>query len=578
MDRTLFLTAAFLTLFPQGLYSQPSPGAELRGVWITTAAGLDWPKTYNAGEQRASLKDMVAKLKVAHFNTIFFQVRARGDAYYRSTYEPWAENLTGTLGKDPGYDPLQFLLDEAHAAGIEVQAWVNVFKVRGPGRVVNTYPLHPALRFAPHFIEVDGEGWLDPGIPAIRDYSVRVALEIIQKYNIDGLMFDFLRYPGREFPDDDTYDRYGGKKNRDDWRRSNIDMFVSAIYDSARALKPMIKVGSAPIGIYDGDPDGDAFGAYYSYYQDSQGWLAKGKHDYLVPQIYWDIGSTKGDPDFAALARKWQKGSHGRHIYTGIGAYKTNVLREIPTEIDTARKAGALGQVYFRYENIQTFDMFGGRYGQPAFLPAMAWKDSVPPNAPRALAATELGVNVFHVEWLPPLPARDGDSTKSYSLYRSSSPLQSDPRSRVLAAVLSASATFYVDTISTPTSLRYYYTISAIDPASNEGPPSNVAGTVVREALDLKGRLARITSLTTSLPHTAKSPTLISYRLADRASVVLRLFKQGDDDSPVATLAEGIKDQGTYIVGLAQNTLAPGRYVLRLKAGSTELEQAIDFR
>jgi len=521
---------------------------------------------------------MVLKLKGAHFNTIFFQVRARGDAYYQSTFEPWAENLTGTLGKDPGYDPLRFLLDEAHAVGIEVHAWFNVFKVRGPGRVVSTYPLHPALRFPTHLIEVDGEGWLDPGIPAIREYTVRVALEIVRKYDVDGLMFDFLRYPGREFPDEDTFNRYGSKMDKDDWCRSNIDMFVSAVYDSAKALKPMVKIGSAPIGIYDGDPNGDAFGAYYSYYQDSQGWLAKGKHDYLVPQIYWDLGSTKGDPDFATLARKWQKGSHGRHIYTGIGAYKSNVLREIPNEIDTARRAGTVGQVYFRYENIQAFNMFGGRYDQPALLPAMAWKDSVPPNAPRALAATELGVSVFHVEWLPPLPARDGDSIKSYSLYRSSSPLQSDLRTRVFAAVLPAASTFYVDTIVTPVSLRYYYTVSALDPASNEGPASNVASTVVREALDLKGRLARVTSLTTALPHTPSSPTLISYRLADRSSVVLRLFKQGENTLPVTTLVEGIKDQGTYIVGLAQNTLSPGRYVLRLQAGTIELEQAIDFR
>jgi len=575
LNRVLFLSALTLFLFPHS-YSQSSLGAELRGVWITTAAGLDWPKSYDAVDQQSSLKEMVRKLKAANFNTIFFQVRARGDAYYRSTFEPWAENLTGTLGKDPGYDPLQLLIDEAHAAGIEVHAWFNVFKVRGPGRVMNTYPLHPAIRFSPHLVEVDGEGWLDPGIPAIRVYSVRVATEIIRQYGVDGLMFDFLRYPGREFPDDDTYHRYGGKQNRDDWRRSNIDMFVSAIYDSARALKPMLKVGSAPIGIYDGDPDGDAFGAYYSYYQDSQGWLAKGKHDYLVPQIYWDIGSTKGDPDFATLARKWQLGSHGRHVYTGIGAYKTNVLREIPFEIDTARRAGTLGQVYFRYENIQTFDMFGGRYERPAILPAMAWKDSVPPNAPRALAATEVNTNIFHLEWLPPLPARDGDSIKSYSLYRSTSSL-SDPRTRVLTAVLPAAATFYVDTIAAPTSLRYYYTVSALDPASNEGPPSNVAGTVVREALDLKGRLARITSLTTSLPHTPKSPMLVSYRLADRSAVLLRLFRQRDN-TPVAVLAEGIKDQGTYIVGLMQNSFGPGRYVLRLEAGSTELEQPIDFR
>jgi uncharacterized lipoprotein YddW (UPF0748 family) len=144
------------------------PKREFRAVWLTTAAGLDWPRTTVPAEQQASLRAIVRTLRQQNFNAVFFQVRARGDAYYRSGLEPWAENLTGTLGRDPGWDPLQFLLDEAHQAGIEVHAWFNVFKIRGPGPVPVTAPLHISRLHPAWTVPAEGQLWLDPGIPEAR--------------------------------------------------------------------------------------------------------------------------------------------------------------------------------------------------------------------------------------------------------------------------------------------------------------------------------------------------------------------------------------------------------------------------
>ncbi|MBM2846535.1 MAG: hypothetical protein HW407_1847, partial [Bacteroidetes bacterium] len=407
--------------FVDGAYAQRPvlpPKQEVRAVWVTTAAGLDWPKSLDRIEQQTSLKKIVADLKAAHFNTIIFQVRARGDAYYQSSYEPWAENLTGTLGKDPGWDPLAFLLSEAHKAGLEVHAWFNVYKIRGLSPVGVSAPLHPARRFAAWVHEVDGEGWVDPGVPEVRDYLVRVALELVRRYDVDGINFDFIRYPGKDFPDRDTYRRYGYGMERDDWRRANIDTFVSAFYDSAMRMKAMLKVGSAPLGVFS---SGNGWGAFYSYYQDSQGWLQRKKHDYLSPQLYWDFGATKDDPDFAELLRSWKRGASGRQIWAGIGAYKPEVMRELPKQIDSARFFGANGQVFFRYEHVSNMNVLGGRYATLANIPPMPWKDPVPPLPPGDLAVSEIDPNVFHLEWFAPSPARDDDWARYYNIYRSTS-------------------------------------------------------------------------------------------------------------------------------------------------------------
>ncbi len=363
------------------LYAQPaiSPKQELRGVFLTTSNSLDWPKTRDKKEQQTSLRKIVRNLNAAHLNAIFFQVRARGDAYYNSNFEPWAENLTGTLGKDPGWDPLEMLLKEAHTAGIEVHAWFNVYKILGPTPPPPTKPRHVALEHPEWVVQYENESWLDPGIPDVRFYLGRVLDDLVQNYNIDGVCFDFIRYPGKNFPDNRTHGRYGKGTRRDNWRRANINRFVQDSYTRLTHSKPALKLGATPLGTYAGalsaQPDTKIqAGALGDYFQDARLWLKNGWLDYLAPQVYWALEFETEGPDFAHIARTWQKNAGDRHIYVSIAAYKPEIFEQIPDQITATRMLGAAGQVYFRYENIAAMNMFGQRYAEPAMVPRMPWK------------------------------------------------------------------------------------------------------------------------------------------------------------------------------------------------------------
>lgn len=541
-------------------------------MWVATTAGLDWPRSYSTTEQQQSLRNIVARVKAARFNTIFFQVRARGDAYYRSAYEPWAENLTGTLGQDPGWDPLAVLLEEAHRHDIEVHAWFNVYKVGGPNPVGFSTPPHPTRLFPHRVVTADNEKWLDPGDPDVAAHTLRTALDLVRKYHIDGIHFDYIRYPGREIPDDPTYRLYGNGRDRAEWRRSNITRFVHMFYDSAMAINPGLKVGSAPLGVYSVGTASNGWGSFHSYYQDSQGWLAAGKHDYLAPQIYWDIGATDDDPDFAALVRSWSAASHGRHIYAGIAAYKRNVFREMAAQIDSSRAANAAGQAFFRYEHIAAdFSPFRGRYATPAIVPPMPWKDSIPPNPPQNLAVTQLATDVFHLEWQPPAAE---PSARRYAVFRSTSPTIHTDEATSLVAVVPGGGTYYVDSIAVPAGAAYYYTVTALSRNNVESIPSNVGSVRVREVLALGGKLTHLTGLVASVAKDNASRPLVAYRLAAPAEVSLDLL--GSNHTVVATLATGLQQSGTYVVGLGQ--VEPGAYIVRLKAGENTIEQRVEVR
>lgn len=571
-------------LFPLLLVSASAqqaepPKHEVRAVWIATAAGLDWPRSTSRALQQSTLRTIVHDLHRAHFNTIFFQVRARGDAYYHSASEPWAENLTGTLGRDPGWDPLSFLLTEAHALGMEVHGWFNVYKVRGPNPLPASTPPHVS-RSHPEWTVSDGaELWLDPGIPAVTTYLLDVALDLIGKYPLDGINFDFIRYPGRTFADQETFRRYGNGMDRDTWRRSNITRFVREFAGHARPLRPDLKIGSSPLGVYQTDPASSTLGSPEAVYQNSEAWLHEGFEDYLSPQIYWDIGASRGDPDFATLVERWQHGAAGRHIYAGIGAYKPEVFREIPEQIDLARRAGTAGQVYFRLENIRPLDMFGGRYNAPALAPPMTWKDSIPPLPPSHLAVTEITTNVFHLEWIPSPRAPDGDTARWYVIYRGSpSPPSVDLPSNIVA-VVPGSDNHFVDTVGVPAGFTYYYTATALDRAGNESRPSTTGSGVVRELLSLTGKLSDITALSISFAPGRETPSLLGYRIAAPAHVTLEILRKGIEgrDSLVAVLLDRRETAGTHILGARALRLPPGDYTLRLHAGASSLDQPIQI-
>ncbi|MGA9117230.1 MAG: family 10 glycosylhydrolase [Bacteroidota bacterium] len=543
----------------------PSPSEEVRAVWLATAPGLDWPSSTDREAQQESLRTFVAALRRAHFNTIFFQVRSRGDAFYRSVYEPWAESLTGTLGADPGWDPLAFLLHEAHASGLELHAWFNVYKVRGPSnRIPSTLPPHPARAHPSWVVEAEGEGWLDPGLPEVRRYLLGVALDLVRNYDLDGIHFDYIRYPGRDFPDESTYRRYGRGQDRGAWRRGNINAFVREFYDSAAALRPRLKVGSAPMGVFSNGNGKGAWGAFHSYYQDARGWLRSGKHDYLVPQIYWDIGATNADPDFALLAREWGREAGGRHVYAGIGAYKPAVLAEIPRQIDIAREAGLLGQSFFRYEHIRNTAVLGGRYAAPAAIPPMPWKDSIPPLPPAVLAAEEISAGIFRLSWHAPPPGRDGEPPASYTLFRRSSRQGDIP---ILVACPEGEALSLTDTLPPSEALGWTWYLSARDRAGAGSAPALVSA-IPGAAGDLIRTMERQPSL--ALLGSAR----VACRIPARASLSLEVLRLGGTSR---VLMEGEYEAGTYVLPLDPAPRGSGEYAVRLRALDAVLVRPLPF-
>jgi uncharacterized lipoprotein YddW (UPF0748 family) len=558
--------------------SPPNPKREVRAVWLTTAAGLDWPKTTDRTEQQASLREIVRRLKSYNFNTIFFQVRSRGDAYYRSAYEPWAENLTGTLGKDPGWDPLAFLVNEAHEAGIEVHGWVNVYKVRANGSVPPSVPPHVSRSHPGWTFSYHGEGWLDPGIPEVGKYLLGVVMDIARKYDIDGINFDYLRYPGRDFPDGDSYKKYGLGVPRDRWRKSNLDRFVADCYDRLTALRPLLKIGSSPLGIYGADT---AFvsPAAGEYYQDTRTWLQTGKLDYVSPQVYWTIGGARADLDYSILVPGWQQIAGARHVYAGIGAYKNDVTRELPQEIDVSRKAGNTGQSYFRYESIRSAGVFGGRYATPAMIPPMPWKDSTSPPPPIRIALSEITTNVFNVEWIPPQTVADRTRAVRYIVYRWTSSQIPFDDPRAIVQVVPGATTSCVDSVINPSGATFYYAVSAVNAANSEGPPSQVTSGTMREFLSLRGKLTEMTGLCASLSAGGGMPRMVAYSLERKTPVTLDLLARpkGSKDTILTTLVRDTQETGVYVVGLNSVQFVPGRYTVRLRTGESVIEQPFEL-
>ncbi len=543
-----------------------SPKQEVRAVWVTTVNSLDWPKPYDIGEQKSSLREIVIKLHAAHFNTIFFQVRGRGDALYQSSYEPWSDVLTGTLGKDPGWDPLQFIIEEAHARAMEVHAWFNTFFVRsGKSRVTLTKPGHVANENPDWVQNIEGQLWLDPGIPAVRSYLVKVGMDIIHKYDVDGIHFDFIRYPGTQFPDDKSYRAFGNGMQKDNWRRENINKFVRTFYDSAIAIKPMLKIGSAPIGVYINTGSIRGLQGFSDLYQDSRRWLREKIHDYVVPQIYWSLGNQPADPDFATVVKDWTEHTFGRHVYAGIGAYKPNVQQQLPELVDISRSLGLQGNSFFRYENIVSKLDIGRRYQYPANIPAMSWKDRQQPNSPSNLSVKNIAKGIFRLNWNLPLPANDGDVSKYYNVYRSTGKFIDVNNPSNLLAILSSGETAYLDTITHAISPKYYYCISALDKGNNESLPTDGRSVIIPEIAALAASFDLRNKLGNSYPEPTSSIAYFHYEINTTLPVFLKILNQSGEE--LVSVVDAVQTPGRYIAAADISKLQGGTYTYMLIAG-----------
>lgn len=342
---------------------------EMRAAWVSSVYNIDWPKTKNnVSKQKEELTKMMDKLKSCGINTIVLQVRPESDALYKSSINPWSKYLTGTQGKDPGYDPLDFAVKEAHKRGMELHAWFNPYRVTSSGTNLNSLASsNPARKNPSWVIKYNNKMYYDPGNPAVVDYLVKTIKEVVDKYDIDGVHFDDYFYPSSSFPDDASYKKYGKGQNKDNWRRENVNTLLRRVKEVVNT-RPGCEFGVSPFGIWrnksNSCPDGSETSGSQSYnnmYADSRTWIRKGYVDYIVPQVYWPIGYKAAD--YSKLVKWWANEVKGYDVdlYIGQGIYKQgqadysgqNIAKEIKSQLNINKKYSTVkGSMYFSAKDI----------------------------------------------------------------------------------------------------------------------------------------------------------------------------------------------------------------------------------
>ena len=503
MKRLLSLLLLFSFLVAT---AQHPPKRELRGAWITTYASLDWPvRTQTGAQQRTALLNILDHHRATGINSVYFQVRSQSDAMYPSPYEPWSYDLTGMQGTNPMWDPLQFALDESHRRGMEFHAWINPYRA-----VANTANAGNAAHYSAAHISKTHPHWmltvgtvqiLNPGIPEVRDHIVKVIVDILRRYDVDGIHFDDYFYPSGTSGDAAQFSADPrGFTNIADWRRDNINIFIKRVYDSITTIKPWVKFGVSPSGIYRsstnpaiGSPTSSGALQHYSaYFADTRKWLQEGWLDYLAPQLYWHIGQTGSD--YALLVPWWNNNAFNRHIYIGIAAYKVNDpaqgaawanRSQIPNQVRMNRDhANVYGEIYFRTLHLRNNPLnFRDSlrlhfYNKPALLPTMPWRDNTPPAAPSALSVLKYGNDSVVLAWTkPPATSNELDKARQFVIYRSTSPaIDFSNTNNILAITTNDTSRFRDATIAPNTT--YYYAVTALDRFHNESVASNIAANV----------------------------------------------------------------------------------------------------
>ncbi|WP_017555511.1 glycoside hydrolase family 10 protein [Nocardiopsis baichengensis] len=424
------------------------PKRQMRGVWLTTVRNIDWPSEpgLEAEEQKEELRAQLDDAAELGLNAVFFHARPTADAVYASDKEPWARYLTGEQGGDPGYDPLEFAVREAHARGLELHAWFNPYRVGWKDPDLDGLSGdHPAVEHPDWLVEYDDQGWLDPGLPEVREWVTGVVMDVVDRYDVDGVHFDDYFYPypagGEEFDDDASWEEYGDGGDRDDWRRSNVDALMADVHAAIEESEPWVRFGVSPFGIYrnadsgPGGSDTEGLESYSAQYADTRAWIEQGSVDYLVPQLYWERGFSAAD--YEVLAPWWAEEVRGTGVdlYIGQAAYRVGEDGEKAWEGDGALArqldfSGGLpevgGDVFFSMQDLRgraqgaMERLSEDHYALPA-LPPRAEGGEGRPDPVGGLGAERTGDGGVRLSWDPVEGAR------SYAVYRVAGDGADDP-------------------------------------------------------------------------------------------------------------------------------------------------------
>ena len=414
---TMTLLFATIMLAHQNLVQTlPEIPREFRGAWVATVDNIDWPskRDLTTAQQQADLLKIIENAHALHLNALVFQIRPHGDALYPSKLEPWSEYLTGQQGRAPNpmWDPLEFAIKESHARGIELHCWFNPYRANHPAQKGPCCDSHICKTNPECVKSYDRYQWMDPGEKTVQQHSLDVILDVVKRYDVDGVHLDDYFYPYPiydtskqkvDFPDGASWTKYvqsGGRLSRGDWRRKNCDDFIENLYKGIKRIKKSVKFGISPFGIArPGVPSGIKAGVdqYNDLYADAQKWLENGWCDYYAPQLYWAINSP-GQP-YEPLLKYWiRENKMQRHVWAGLytsrldpkeGNYKTP---EIISQIAISRKdQSSEGNIHFSYKALALNNqniagaLEKGPYAHQAFVPESPWLGDKQPRSPRVV-------------------------------------------------------------------------------------------------------------------------------------------------------------------------------------------------
>lgn len=529
-----------------------NPKRELRAAWISTVYGIDWPSASDApATQRTKLISILDKLKDVGINAVYFQVRTTADALYNSSLVPWSHWLTGTYGQNPGWDPLAFAIDEAHKRGLEIHAWLNPYRAAISSSYATTYATNHVARTHPDWLLTSGTTkYLNPGIAGVRSHIVDVIEEIITKYDIDGIHFDDYFYlSGISDADDNaqfTSDPRGFT-SRANWRRDNVTLMIRGVGEKIKALKPWIKFGISPSGIYRNftvpnvSPTTNTTGSehYSVQYADTKYWMEQGLIDYLIPQVYWAFSQSTANAKFNYISDYWNRQNFARHLYIGLATYRvdpadgsawssTISLNEIKNQISYLRTntPNIMGTAHFTSHDListktgvkEAMDLVRQLYNTPALLPTMTWIDNVPPAEPTDLTPS-LASGKTKLTWTAPASTSiELQKVKRYAIYRSTSPSVDFNNSTNLIAVISSENTTYTDnSVSPGQGTAYYYAVTSLDRISNESVASNIVPDAVTLPVQLIAFTAKKNGNRVKIEWSTANETNSDYFLVEKA-------------------------------------------------------------
>lgn len=470
------------------LHAQTHPKREFRGAWIPTVTSLYKGMSTQAMKKR--LTDELDILRKAGINAVLFQVRPEADALYDSPYEPWSRFLTGVQGQAPNpyWDPMAFMIEECHERGMEFHAWINPYRTKttlkndlAPGHV---YHQHPEW-----FMEYDNKLFFDPALPQSRDHICKVVADMVARYDLDAIHMDDYFYPypagGKDYPDEESFKRYGnGFTDKGDWRRHNVNVLIEQLHNTIRGVKPWVKFGVSPFGVYrnqSSDPLGSATKSLQNYddlYADVLLWAREGWVDYNIPQIYWQVGHPLAD--YEVLVNWWARNTENRPLF--IGQSISNTVKspdpENPNVNQLARKmrlqrsfqtiggscqwsANSVIQNEGNYQDalVQEFHKY------PALVPVFDFMDNKKPDKVRKVKKvwTEDGYMLF---WTAPKAKTEMDRAVQYVVYRFEN--KEDVDIEDPSKIVAITRKNYVKLPYNDGKTKYRYVVTALDRLHNE--------------------------------------------------------------------------------------------------------------